>query len=249
MPSPPVGGVRDCISVYSTGRAGRPGVIVLHEAGGMSAHCLRLARELADEDPSFQVFLPLLFGKPGQNTAVGFDVRGLWCIRKEMRYFASDLTSPLTGLIRQLVGEVATRTNNQSVGVIGMCLTGNMVFALMADAKVGAAVASQPALPLLVANRWLAWLSPRRKKRALGVAPEDLAASVRSGSPLLALRFAGDLACPAERFASLAVAFGTSGALRQEVLPGKGHSVLTVHRTPENDMVSTVREFLHRYLG
>jgi dienelactone hydrolase len=131
--------------VVTTGIGDGPGVILMHEASGMSETCLGLATELAQS--GFRMFLPLLFGEPGQRK--GFGVRGLFCMRREM-HFASRQTSPITQLLQRLVVDVADRTARERVGVIGMCLTGNLVFALMGEAHVGAAVSSRPSLPLTI---------------------------------------------------------------------------------------------------
>jgi dienelactone hydrolase len=236
--------VRPEIPVYFTGPGDRPGVIVMHEAGGMSPACLDLARDLAS-DWNLRVYLPLIFGRPNQERRSQVDLRGLFCIRREMHLFASDVTSPVTGLIRQLVSEVAVRTGVARVGVIGMCLTGGLVLGLMAQPEVAAAVASQPSLPL-VAGR----LSPRYKRATLGLAASDLAESVRSRTPLLALRFEGDGLCPVERMSALEDAFEGRGTLTVHTVPGDGHSVLTADRRPNTpeDRVPLVGEFLTSHL-
>ena len=239
--------VRSEIPVYVTGPADRPGVIVMHEAGGMSPTCLDLARDLA-ADNGFRVFLPLLFGKPNQERRSGVDMNGLFCMRREMLYWAADATSPITGLIRQLVVEVGERTGRPKVGVIGMCLTGNLTFGLMAEPNVGAVIAAEPSLPLVMPVRRLRWLTRRHKRAALSLSPADLAASVRSRTPLLALRFEGDVICPVERFDALQAAFEGRDILTVDTLDGDGHSVLTRDRTVENDRVPRVRAFLTEHL-
>jgi dienelactone hydrolase len=241
-------GVRSQIPVYVTGPPSRPAVIVFHEAGGMSPSCVDLARDLA-ADGGFRVFLPLLFGKPNQERRSGMDVRGVFCVRREIKLLAGDATSPITGMLRHLVVDVAGRTGHPKVGVIGMCLTGNLVFALMAESNVHAAVTSQPAVPIVTPIRWLSWMSRRHRKSALGVSDADLASAVRSGTPLLALRFEGDVMCPVERFETLADSFESRDLLSIDQLPGDAHSVLTVDRTRENDRVPKVREFLARHLA
>jgi len=51
-------------------RGSGPGVAVIHELPGMSAACIGLANEIAGH--GFSVYLPLLFGKPGDwNTTIG----------------------------------------------------------------------------------------------------------------------------------------------------------------------------------
>lgn len=242
LPSPGIPNVRDEMVVVTTGTGEGPGVMLMHEASGMSEHCLGLASELADS--GFRMFLPLLFGEPGQSKA--FDVRGLFCMRKEMHFLASRRTSPITQLLRLLIVNVANRSEREKVGVIGMCLTGNLVFALMGEAGVGAAVSSQPSLPLPLLGR----LTPGYKKAALSTDPADLIEAVRSEIPLLALRFAGDRICPPERFDSLKRLFGETGALDCQTVPGDSHALLTAHRPvgTEDDMVPMVKEFLIDHL-
>lgn len=234
--------------MYATGPVDRPGVVLLHEVGGMSPQCVGLARELADpaDGPAFRLYLPLLFGKPEQTTLLGVDLRGLFCIRREMHYLASSQTSPMTTRIRRLIVDIAeTTTSTNELAVIGMCLTGNLIFGLMAECHVMAAVSSQPALPLQLFGK----LTPRFMKNGLSVADRDLVEAVRSSTPLLALRFDNDWMCPRDRFDSLRDAFGYDGQLTIESVAGSGHSVLTAHRTTANDRVPLLRRFLVDHLG
>jgi hypothetical protein len=94
-------------------------------------------------------------------------------------------------------------------------------------------------------------LTPRHKKAALATDPADLMDAVRSETPLLALRFAGDRICPPERFDSLKRVFGETEALDCQAVPGDRHALLTAHRPvgTEDDKVPLVREFLIEHLG
>ena len=208
----------------------------------MSPECMQLAEELAAPvgGTAFRVYLPRLFGEPAQTTMLGMDFRGLFCIRREMHYLASSRTSPMTTRLRRLVVEITENTNTGQVAVIGMCLTGNLVFGLMAESTVGAAVSSQPSLPFPILRK----LTPHYKRAALSVSDRDLVEAVRSRTPLLAFRFEDDWMCPRERFASLRDAFGDDGRLRIVRVPGSAHSVLTADRTDDNDMVPVLRQFL-----
>ena len=234
--------VRSDIPVYTIGPAGAPPVIVMHELTGLSRSCLDLAEELAvpDGGDAFRVYLPMFFGSPGM--AKKLPVRGLWCMRREMHFLASNRTSPITGLLRELVVDVAARSSREKVGVIGMCLTGHLVFGLMAETHTGAVVASQPSLP------WSIGL-PGYKKAALGVSDRDLIEAVHSGTPLMSLRFGDDRICPAQRLATIESIFGP-GPPAPDTVNGKGHSVLTDDRgKADPDRVPLVREFLHQHLG
>jgi len=104
--------------------------------------------------------------------------------------------------------------------VIGMCLTGNFAISLIGDDSVLAAVASQPAMPL-------------NKQNALHLSEDEIARSrdaLDSKGPMIAYRFAEDRASSAAKFQCIQAAFNSDGKERIElnVLPGKGHSVLTV---------------------
>lgn len=235
--------VRPDIPVYMIGPAEAPPVIVMHELGGLSPACLELADELAnptDGGKAFRVYLPLFFGKPASTKKIS--IKGLWCMRREMHFLASNRTSPITNLLRELVADVAGKSTVENAGVIGMCLTGNLVFGLMAEAKTGAVVSSQPSLP------W-SWGMPALKKAALGVSDRDLVEAVASGTPVMALRFEEDSICPAERLETVSDIFGPAGSPPPDNVDGKGHSVLTADRDDAvPDRVPVVREFLRQNL-
>ncbi len=235
--------VRPDIAVYMIGPAKAPPVIVMHELGGLSPSCLELADELAnpgDGGKAFRVYLPLFFGKPASTKKIS--IKGLWCMRREMHYLASNKTSPITNLLRELVADVADKSTAEKAGVIGMCLTGNLVFGLMAEARTGAVISSQPSLP------WSMGM-PALKKAALGASDRDLVEAVASGTPVMALRFEEDLFCPAERLNTVRDIFGPAGSPPPDTVDGRGHSVLTANRDDAvPDRVPVVREFLRQNL-
>ena len=210
-------------------RGSGPGVVIMHELPGLSPQCLDLGRRLACD--GFQVFLPLMFGEPGQHSGALGDITR-FCLVKEFRAFASDQSQPITAWMRALCGEVNTRTGGQGIAVMGLCLSGGLVFALIAEKSVRAAVSSEPAVPIpLTADG----------RSALGISPEELGDSVArveaEGIPLLGLRFSDDWLCPRERFDRLALEFSRGFAQPPEVInsdPGnaagispRSHSVLT----------------------
>ena len=234
--------VRSDIPVYTIGPEEALPVIVMHELSGLSPSCLDLAEELAAPEGggAFRVYLPMFFGSPGKEKKL--PVRGLWCMRREMHFLASNRTSPITDLLRELVADVAARSSREKVGVIGMCLTGHLVFGLMAETHTGAVVASQPTLP------WSIGL-PGYKKAALGISDRDLIEAVQSGTPLMSMRFGEDRICPAQRLATVESIFG-SGPPAPDTVEGKGHSVLTDDRgNADPDRVPLVREFLRGHLA
>ncbi|MEM7276163.1 MAG: hypothetical protein AAF547_24025 [Actinomycetota bacterium] len=245
-------------AVYRRGPAGGPPVIVLHELPGMVPETVTLARDLAapaTDDPNdtgFDVHLPLLFGQPGQEADGNLAMaRSMWCIRSEIRLLAKDGPSPITRWIAGLVDRIGGEAGGRPVGVIGMCLTGGLVFGLVRQPGVGALVASQPSLPIGLTGA---------HRRALGVPPEDLAGAAEDGNPLLAMRYRGDSLCPRDRLAHLAERYGGQlppadtgdtlderyGTLRIIERPGDDHSLLTIDR--DDQVVATVRDFLRQNL-
>src|SRR5438093_2513930 len=208
--------------VFRTG--GGPGVVIMHELPGMTKACTAFAEEVARE---FTVFLPLMFGKPGDYAPLRSLAR--LCIGREFRLFAKRGGSPIADWLRALCRKVHMECGGPGVGVIGMCLSGNFAISLMADASVLAPVASQPSLPLGLS---------RRSREALAVTRTEMSAATaraQAGVTLLGLRFSDDRLCPRERFASLRQAFGpafveieidSSNGNRWGIRPN-AHSILT----------------------
>ena len=208
--------------VFRTGDG--PGVVIMHELPGMTKACTDFAEEVARE---FTVFLPLMFGKPGDYAPLRFLVR--LCISREFRLFAHGGGSPIADWMRALCRKVHVECGGPGVGVIGMCLSGNFAISLMADPSVLAPVASQPSLPLGLS---------RRSKKALAITQAEMSgamARAQSGATFLGLRFSEDRLCPPERFATLRQAFGPA-FMEIEIDSSKGnrwgirpnaHSILT----------------------
>ena len=210
-------------------RGDGPGVVVMHEIPGLSPQCLDLGRRLASD--GFRVFLPLMFGEPGQHSGPLVDVMRL-CLLKEFRAFAGGESQPITAWMRLLCAEANKRCGGRGIGLVGLCLSGGLVFALIAEPAVKAAVTSEPALPipLTVAGR-----------SALGISPAELSDSVSraqaEGIPMLGLRFSSDWICPKERFDRLAREFSVefvqppvvinSEPGNPDGIPKRAHAVLT----------------------
>ncbi len=122
------------------------------------------------------------------------------------------------------------------MGAIGMCLTGNFALAMAVDPAMMAPVLSQPSLPFPISAAC---------RRGLHVSDADLATiqgrCARDGLRVLGMRFTGDPAVPAERFAHLREAFGASfeaieidsAAGNAAAVPRDAHSVVTEHLVDE----------------
>ncbi|MEO1040537.1 MAG: dienelactone hydrolase family protein [Pseudomonadota bacterium] len=203
-----------------------PPVILMHELPGFAPEFWRLARWI--EACGFTVYAPALLNRPGRSAeAVSRPlgrVRGMAraCISREIRLFARQGGSPVSDWLRALARELRQRHGGRSVGAVGLCLTGNFAWSLAIDPSVQAAVAAEPSLP---------FNSPSSLHLD---AAEAAALKAREDMPVMALRFEGDPACRAERFAALEDLIGDRAATR--VLPDSAknprgnpfpHAVLT----------------------
>ena len=220
---------------YDVYRAGSgPAVIVIHEMPGIHPGVVSFGRRLVDA--GYTVYLPSLFGRPGEPAAAGPALRSIAhvCVAREFTILA-DRTSRVATWLRALAARAHGECGGRGVGVVGMCFTGGFALAVAVEPDVLAAVLSQPALP--------APLSARRRA-ALGLDDADLArVKDRAGHDLrvLGLRFTGDRGCPPERFATLRRELGDSfESIEIDSSPGnahgiseRAHSVLTVDLVDE----------------
>jgi dienelactone hydrolase len=248
------GGALITHDVYSLERPETPAVIVLHELFGLSPAAIELGDYLSD---SFSVYLPSLFGRPGKG-GLANAARAI-CVRSEFSFFVTGKTSPVTAWVGGLARLASERAGGRAVGLIGMCLTGGVVFAAIADSQVGVGVASQPSLPIPV----LGPLTPKRVRRDLGTAPGDLEEAASSQTPLMMLRYRRDRSCPPERAVWATETFGGVGSFRTDSvdpsvsradgrqitlieIDGDRHSVLGVDLNPRARHL--VKEFLQTHL-
>jgi dienelactone hydrolase len=199
-----------------------PAVVLMHELPGMSPGCLRAAEKIANA--GFKVYLPLFFGHPGQYSVADGVFSTVFCVRHEFDIFTSNGHSPIADWLRELCRKVDADCGNRGVGLIGMCLTGNVVLSVMLEPAVRVPVMCEPALPFFHAA-------------ALGVPEADVQqAKVRAvDAPILAYRFETDTKCPKQRFATLRATFGNNIATTEIPtgpenpfdIPKGAHSVLT----------------------
>jgi dienelactone hydrolase len=216
-------------------RAGSgPAVVVVHELPGIHAGVVEFARRLVDG--GYTVYLPSLFGRPGQPLTVGATVRSVVrvCVAREFTLFA-DRTSPVAHWLRALAAKAHTECGGPGVGAIGMCFTGGFALAMAVEPSVLAPVVSQPGLPAPLTAR---------TRAALGLDAGDHARiqeRAQHGLCVLGLRFSDDKGCPPERFEtlrrSLADRFESieidSSPGNPFGIPTRAHSVLTVDLVDE----------------
>jgi dienelactone hydrolase len=197
--------------VYRRGEG--PAVVLIHELPGMMPECVELARKLADE--GYAVYMPLLFGEVNGNYGM---TPLLWpCVWKEFSVLSTHGKSPAADWLRALSRRAHAERGGKGVAAIGMCFTGRFALSLMMDAALIAPVLCQPASSY--------------SGSAMGIPREEwdnaVARSKAEDIPVLGMRFEGDPLCKAARFDTLRDGFGER--FREVVVPGKGHSVLTLH--------------------
>ena len=206
-----------------------PAVVVIHEIPGVHPGMVSFARRLVEG--GYTVYLPSLFGRPGQPASTGAVLRSILrvCVTREFAILA-DRTSPIATWLRALAATAYSDCGGPGVGAIGMCLTGGFALAMAVEPAVLAPVVSQPGLPAPLTAR---------KRAAVGLDPADLAqvkARTRGGLCVLGLRFSADRGCPAERFQTLRRELGEGfEAIEVDSSPGnpygiptRAHAVLTV---------------------
>jgi dienelactone hydrolase len=202
-------------TVLRTEPAAGPAVILLHELPGMSPADMELARRIAHQ--GFTVYLPLLFGEPGQDSFISGYFQS--CAYGEFECAALSKSSPALKWLETVCDQVVD-LSGKPIGVIGMCLTGVFPLALL-RAGVEAAVVCQPTLPFnLLFGKPIG-----RQKEDVGLDKTHLDKAAQSTVPLLAMRYASDKLCPPERMQKLRSIFHQRLA-SIEIEGKKGHSTL-----------------------
>lgn len=219
------------LPVY-TSTAGEKPLIALHELPGMTEPFLAFSRTMADK--GYKMVIPLLFNEPGQKMS-NKEARA-FCVSQEFKdLFAAAEGSgggrPFTAWLLHLTRQVLAENPGRKVGVVGMCLTGGFALAAIAEERVGAAVACQPAFPFFRGIRTLGLSEEERRRaseRARGLAALE-------GRPCLkGYRYRWDLICRPSHMRAAQRIFGPAFE-RHPNLPGRGHS--TVTRTPPDPAV------------
>jgi dienelactone hydrolase len=135
--------------VYRAGTS--PAVIVIHEIPGIHPGMVTFAQRLLQA--GYTVYLPSLFGRPGQPASTGAVLRSILqvCVTREFTILA-DRTSPVATWLRALAASAHRECGGPGVGAIGMCLTGGFALAMAVDPAV-LAPGGQPAGPAGPAQR------------------------------------------------------------------------------------------------
>jgi dienelactone hydrolase len=214
-------------TVYRKGTG--PNVLIMTEVPNITPKVLDFADRVVAAGCS--VTLPDLFGVAGRPPSNGSIAKTMLkaCVSKEFRILATDASSPVTAWLRALAAEEHRLHGGPGVGAIGMCLTGGFALAMLLEPAVVAPVLSQPSLPVAIG----------RRGGELGLSNAEREAAVRrareEGICVLGLRFTGDKAVPAARFAALRDLLGDAFiGVEIDSAPGNSggyregaHSVLT----------------------
>ena len=205
-------------TVYRRGEG--PGVVVLHELPGLTPEVVEFARRVSDS--GLTAVAPILFGTPGKPLSFPYLACQFarFCLSREFHLLAKHRSSPLTDWLRGLCRATNAQCGGPGVGVVGMCVTANLVLSVMADDSVIAPVLSHPSLPLPLG---------KARRAALGISDNELAAAkqrVATGCGILGLRFTCDRFCPAERFERLRREFGAGfESIEIDSSPGNLHGI------------------------
>ena len=233
-------------TVYRAGAG--PGVVVISEMPGITPKVAEFAQRLVDA--GFTVAMPYLFGTPGREPSIPYVINSMTkgCVSREFTTWALNRTSPVIDWLRALARDLHEQCGGPGVGAIGMCFTGGFALAMAVDDTMLAPVMSQPSLP---------FAGGKARKRALGLSDADLAVvAAREELCVLAMRFTGDFAVPAERFEHLREVFGdrliaieieNRKGRNPHNLPKAAHSVVTEHLVDEPG--HPTREALDRVLA
>ena len=222
----------DTKTVYRKGSG--PGIVVMSEMPGITPNVAAFAQRLVDA--GFTVAMPQMFGTPGRDPSIPYVLKSMTqgCVSREFSNWALNRTSPIIDWLRALARDLHDQCGGPGVGAIGMCFTGGFALAMAVDDTLLAPVLSQPSLP---------FAGGKARKRALGLSDADLArVAEREELCVLAMRFTGDAAVPAERFEHLREVFGDR-VITIEIENRKGqnpynfpktaHSVVTEHLVDE----------------
>ncbi len=241
--------------VYRSGEG--TAVIVMAEMPGITPRVADFARRVRDRGHT--VFLPQLFGRPGEAPSPGAYASAIVpaCVSREFAAFALRTTPPAIDWLRALARHAHDECGGPGVGAVGMCFTGGFALAMSTEPALLAPVLSQPSLPLPLG---------RQRSGDPGLSDADLLTVVERTHHedlcVLGLRFSNDRLVPAARFESLRRHLGDNFvAVEIDSSPGNpwghrtaAHSVLTEDLVdepgqPTHDALVKVLDFLDERLA
>jgi dienelactone hydrolase len=231
--------------VFYVGPQTGPPILLLHELPGLTPQCYYLARRLAKS--GYRVYMPLMFGSPGEDAAKWNAFKLLF--RRDFHPIA-DETAPIVKSLRALRDHIHALHPKQKMGVIGMCITGNLPPAFLDRDYVKAAVMSQPALPTIGGD----------KENRIALSQSDIDVAKESHVPILAFRFVTDTLSPEARRQKLMKVFKEQDQItfRALCIETPAHAVLTTElfdapdhpkeTGPSAEALKELIEYLNRQL-
>ena len=122
----------------------KPPVILLHEMPGLETLTLNYAMTLSED---FTVYVPLLMGDVYRDNLLAGWWDYVWADEWEQKPELQGSTL-LTQWLRKFAAEIGRRHPQQTIGIIGNCLTGTLPLALLDNPQVTRVVLAQPTLPM-----------------------------------------------------------------------------------------------------
>jgi hypothetical protein len=203
------------VLVAKTG--GRP-TIIMHEVFGLTQPLLDFARLLVEA--GFKIYLPVLFGSNDPTVSKPRRAIDLPCVIFQFRVLARNDPGPWADWIRDLASFAYVNCEpGKGVGVIGLCLTGNLALSAALNPHVTAPVMCEPSLPFFRAGGLHV---SRDELRGIHMRVEH------EGLVIRGYRYDSDKICKPERFCDLEKEFGAG--FQGTTIPTRGerlHSVFT----------------------
>lgn len=236
-----------------------PKLVLMHELPGLTDPVVKFAERLIAD--GFQVHIPHLFG----NLMSPASTKNLFrlCISKEFGRLRAGVSAPVIDWLRAYVQKIEPLAEN-SVGVIGMCVTGAFAIPLVLEPSVQAVVVSQPAVPFFIPYV-LTGIGEGKWKDQLNISDDDLdnasLMAKNNGKSVLIQRFKEDRLCPHARAERITASFGSCATLYEYFSPtppvAHPHALLTEeyeaaiddNSDPTRIAYRRVVEFFHQYLA
>lgn len=194
--------------VFVTKTLGLP-VLLLHELPGLTPGSLSLGQELSSR--GFQTYLPLLFGRYGQNRGIA----GYFQMRSTRRWtpYSSKTSGPISIDVAAMIDSISNKHPGEKIIVAGNCLTGVLPLEALTHPQVQTAVICQPAMPFV-----LPW-----KKSYRSVWPisdekyREVAKALRrnSSKQVIFINYVGDRLAPIQRTSHMASRLAEDGFAEQ----------------------------------
>ncbi len=194
-----------------------PPLLLLHELPGLTRKTLNFAHWLSEE--GFTVYAPLLFGKLAEESKVKGFVQYFasqeWIpfVEKKISFQSQGKededfvgkTRPIHHWLRKFVKMIQDDHSNQTIGVIGMCLTGASPLALLDNKNIQKVVVAQPTLPFMFWGTGYDY-------RSLGLSGLELSNAIKrvkiGGIKILGTRFLNDCLAKREKHEYMQAIFG-----------------------------------------